>query len=100
MTTTTQFRGSDVVDPEQNVIGTIDDVMYDAEGNPTWAVVDLGLLRSSHYIPVVTGYLTDSGTFVVPYEKRTVKSAPKAHGAHVLDSELEAELAAYYELAN
>lgn len=57
-------------------------------------------MRSSHYVPVSTGYLTDDGTFVVPYEKRTVKSAPKAHGDHVLDSELEAELAEHYELAN
>lgn len=28
---TNHFRGSDVIDPDQNVIGTIDDVMYDAE---------------------------------------------------------------------
>ncbi len=30
---TIQYRGHDVVDQEQRMIGTIDDVLYDAEGS-------------------------------------------------------------------
>ena len=73
-----QYRGSDVVDPQQRLIGTIDDVVYDQHGTPTWAIVELGLLRTAHYLPVAAGYVADNGTFVVPYDKRTVKAAPKA----------------------
>ena len=28
------YRGSDVIDPEQRLIGTIDDVVYDDDGEP------------------------------------------------------------------
>jgi hypothetical protein len=93
------YRGSDVIDPEQRHIGTIDDVVYDIGGQPVWAVVELGLLRSAHYVPVAAGYLSDTGQFVVPYDKRTVKAAPKARRDHVLDRSVEADLIQHYELA-
>lgn len=96
---TTQFRGHDVVDSDYRLIGTIDDVMYDQSGEPTWAVVNLGLLKSSHYLPVTSGYLAEDGKFVVPYDKRTVKSAPKAQRDHVLAPEVEAKLQEHYEVA-
>jgi len=94
-----QYRGSDVIDPDQRLIGTIDDIVYDDDGEPIWAVVELGLMRSAHYLPVAAGYLTDGGDFVVPYDKRTVKAAPKARRDHVLDRQVEAALIAHYELA-
>lgn len=97
---TTHFRGHDVVDPENRLIGTIDDVMYNQQGEPVWAVVNLGLLKASHYIPVASGYLAENGTFVVPYDKRTVRSAPKAARDHVLDPEVELELQHHYDLAS
>jgi hypothetical protein len=93
------YRGSDVIDPEQRLIGRIDDLVYDVDGQPLWAVVELGLLRSAHYVPVAAGYLTENGKFVVPYDKRTVKSAPKARRDHVLDRGVEEELIQHYELA-
>jgi hypothetical protein len=98
MSSTIQYRGSDVLDPEQRLIGTIDDVVYDEDGHPTWAVVDLGLLRSAHYVPVAAGYLAETGKFIVPYDKRTVKAAPKASRDHVLDRSVETELIRHYEL--
>ncbi|MGB0111847.1 MAG: PRC-barrel domain-containing protein [Ilumatobacteraceae bacterium] len=97
---TTHFRGHDVVDTENRLIGTIEDVIYDVAGEPTWAVVDLGLLHSSHYLPVAAGYLTDDGNFVVPYDKRTVKSAPRAPRNHVMEPDTEIELQNYWELAS
>ncbi len=93
------YRGSDVVDPDQRLIGTIDDVVYDDRGQPIWAVVELGLLRAAHYLPMAAGYLTENGKFVVPYDKSTVKSAPRARRDHVLDRSDEAELIQHYELA-
>ena len=93
------FRGHDVVDPTHRLIGTISDVVYTDEGEPQWAVVDLGLLRSSHYIPVAAGYMSESGEFVVPYDKSIVKSAPKADRSHIVDRATESELERHYELA-
>ena len=92
------YRGSDVVDPDQRLIGTIDDVVYDDRGQPIWAVVELGLLRAAHYLPMAAGYLTENGKFVVPYDKSTVKAAPRARRDHVIDRSDEAELIRHYEL--
>lgn len=95
---TIHVRGHDVVDPDHRLIGTISDVLYDQQGEPEWAVVDLGLLRSAHYLPVVAGHLVESGEFVVPFDKRLVKGAPKADRRHSLDSVTEGELVRHYEL--
>ena len=92
------YRGHDVVDPSHRLIGTIRDVVYDKEGDPEWAVVDLGLLRSSHYLPIAAGYMSESGEFVVPYDKKQVKSAPKAESGHIVDSAAKTELHRHYEL--
>ena len=96
---TTHFRGHDVVDPDHRLIGTISDVLYDQQGEPEWAVVDLGLLRSAHYLPVAAGYMSESGEFVVPFDKRIVKGAAKADRRHFLDSATEGDLLRHYELS-
>lgn len=93
------FRGHDVVDPNRRLIGTISDVVYGSEGDPQWAVVDLGLLRSAHYLPISAGYMSESGELVVPYDKKTVKAAPKADRGHLVDSTTHSELTRHYELA-
>jgi hypothetical protein len=95
---TMQYRGHDVVDPHHKLVGTINDVLYDAEGEPTWAVVDVGLLRASHYVPVSVGYTAEDGTFVVPFEKPFVTAAPKADRSHTLDPATESDLKRYYGL--
>lgn len=92
------YRGHDVVDPTHRLIGTISDVVYDDVGTPQWAVVDLGLLRSSHYLPVAAGYMSQNGEFVVPYDKKLVKAAPKADRSHVIDESVSQELQRHYEL--
>ncbi len=92
------YRGHDVVDPTHRLIGTISDVVYDSSGDPQWAVVDLGLLRSSHFLPIAAGYMSEAGEFVVPYDKRIVKSAPKADRRHLVDSATTQRLRRHYEL--
>jgi len=95
---TSGYRGHDVVDPAHRLIGTISDVVYDGGGDPQWAVVDLGLLRSSHFLPISAGYMSEAGEFVVPYDKRVVKSAPKADRSHLVDSVTSQQLQRHYEL--
>ena len=92
------YRGHDVVDPTHRLIGTISDVVYTSDGDPTWAVVDLGLLRSSHYLPIAAGYMSEAGEFVVPYDKKTVKTAPKADRSHLVDRQTTQALQRHYEL--
>ncbi len=94
----TGYRGHDVVDPSHRLIGTISDVVYGDDGGPQWAVVDLGLLRSSHYLPIGAGYMSDTGEFVVPYEKRVVKAAPKADRSHLVDRPTREQLERHYEI--
>ena len=96
---TMQYRGHDVVDPNHKLVGTINDVLYDAEGEPTWAVVDVGLLRASHYVPVSVGYTADDGTFVVPFDKQVVTVGSQGRSfAHAWTRSTESELVRYYEL--
>ena len=92
------YRGHDVVDPSHRLIGTISDVVYDQEGGPQWAVVDLGLMRSSHYLPIAAGYMSEAGEFVVPYDKKIVKAAPKADRGHLVDRTMQHELHRHYEM--
>lgn len=91
------FRGHDVVDPSHRLIGTISDVVYASSGDRQWAVVDLELLRSSHYVPIEAGHMSEAGEFVVPYDKQVVKSAPKADRNHLVDWSLKSELTQHYE---
>lgn len=72
------FRGHDVVDEAHRLIGTISDVVDDDLGDPRWAVVDLGMLRASHDVPVAAGHTSQNGEFVVPFDEQVVKAAPKA----------------------
>lgn len=92
------FRGHDVVDSARRLIGTISDVVYDESGDPQWAVVDLGLLRSAHYLPVSSGRMSRQGEFVVPYDKTTVKAAPQADRRHVVGPVLSRQLSEHYHL--
>jgi hypothetical protein len=93
----TGCQGHDVVDKSHRLIGTISDVVYDSGGDPQWAVVDLGLLRSSHFLPILAGYMSEAGEFVVPYDKHIVKSAPKADRSHLVYATTSRHLERHYE---
>lgn len=75
----TRSRGHDVVVNDRRLIGTISDVLYDKRGDIERAVVDLGLLRSTHFLPVVSGHKLENGESVPPFDKQMVSGAPKAH---------------------
>ncbi len=92
------YRGHTVVDPDRKQIGTISDVVYDESGSPAWAVVDMGPLRASHYLPVAPGYMSESGEFVVPFDRHQVKKAPKADKVHFVDAMTESKRNRHYEL--
>ena len=92
----TSLRGHDVVDHARRLIGTITDVVHDEDGAARWAVVDLGLLQSSHYVPLTAGTVNDTGELVVPFDKNRVKTAPQARRDHLVDVGLVRELERHY----
>ena len=92
------LTGHVVVDDHHQKVGTVSDVLYDDRGEPRWAVVDPGPLRSEKFVPVEGSYVTERGDVVIPYGKDQVKHAPKAGRDHVMDSRMDSVLAKHYEV--
>lgn len=100
------YTGHQVLDERGDDVGRVIDVIYtdpgtsgDGSMTPNWLVVDPGVLRSAHYVPIEGSYVTDTGALVVPWDKRWIKSAPKANGDHLLTIDQIADLEAHYALA-
>ena len=101
------FTGHQVIDERGERIGQITDVLYDdpnagdigdpsISSQPTWVVVDPGLLRAAHYVPVAGSYRSVDVDIVVPWDKAWIKSAPKARGDHQLSRVDIQDLAQHY----
>lgn len=101
------YTGHDVIDERGDRIGQITDVIYDdptadvigdplISPKPIWLVVDPGLLRAAHYVPVAGSSRSVNGDVVVPWDKEWVKSAPKARGDHLLSRLDLHDLAQHY----
>ena len=98
------YTGHHVIDEHGHDIGRVADVIYtdptttdDGSMVPHWLVVDPGVLRAAHYVPVDGSYVTEDGQVVVPWDKNWIKSAPKANGDHVLTNDQITELEQHYE---
>jgi uncharacterized protein (TIGR02271 family) len=92
--------GSTVYGSDGDKIGQVGQVYLDDEtGRPEWATVRTGLFGTSEsFVPLGQSSLTGDGV-TVPYDKSTVKDAPRVdvdHG-HLSQSE-EAELYRHYGL--
>ena len=80
----TDFVGHEVLDERGLHLGTVTDVVDSPQdGHAEFLVVDPGLLRPAHYVPVARSYHTNEGQIVVPWDKHWVKTAPRATGDHV-----------------
>ena len=91
-----QVLGQRVVSEHGEMIGRVNDVLIDDSATDrAWAVVSTGLLRTEHFVPLAEAYVGIDGNVVVPYEKNTVKKAPRAD-EHVLTAPVREKLAAYY----
>src|SRR4051812_16944034 len=91
------WRGQTMVDNDGDKIGTIDEIYLDAETNePEWAVVSTGLFGNKQsFVPL--GDASASGDGVrVPFEKATVKDAPRIDPDGRLSQEGERELYRHY----
>jgi sporulation protein YlmC with PRC-barrel domain len=94
-----QVLGHRMVTERGTVIGRVNDVLIDETAtDDAWAVVSTGVLRSERFVPLTAAYLAADGDVVVPYDKNTVKRAPRADD-HVLTTPVRRELAEYYGTA-
>jgi hypothetical protein len=94
------WLGQPVIDENSHPIGKVIDIVYDddAAAKPDWAVVGVGPLRKGHYMPLTSAYRTSDGRLVVPYDQRSVKSAPKAAKNQVMTREDRAEARRHYNV--
>jgi uncharacterized protein (TIGR02271 family) len=92
-----QFRGEQLNDADGDKIGAIDEIYLDAEtGAPEWALVKTGLFGTkSTFVPLRDASETD-GALRVPFDKATVKDAPKMDPDGQLSQTEERELYRYY----
>jgi hypothetical protein len=89
-----------VVDIGHQLVGRVTDVLFDdREFAPRWAVVKTGLFGGEHFVPLHNSYVDEAGRLVVPFDKMSIKHAPKTRGDHVLSPEIAKELRDYYGVA-
>src|SRR3954467_6930253 len=91
------WRGQTMVDNDGDKIGTIDEIYLDAETNePEWAVVSTGLFGNKQsFVPLGDASGSRDGVRV-PFEKATVKDAPRIDPDGRLSQEEERELYRHY----
>jgi hypothetical protein len=95
------YSGRRMLDKRTEMIGKITDVLYDGNDlKPSWLIVDTGLLRSEHYVPADGAYETQGGDVVVPFDKRWIRSSPKADRRHVLPNGRREAIVAHYRTVN
>ena len=95
----TELLDREVINESGEKLGRVTDVLFSNDGqSPRWAVVSPGLLGSAHYVPLANAYTSSEGRVVVPYDKSTIKHAPKADRDHVLTPDVEEHLVRYDDI--
>ena len=94
------YANLDVIDRAGQKVGVVSDVVSDADTfQPTWLVVDVGVLHSSHYVPADVAERNADGQLVVPFDKELVKTATKPNRDHVLTPEEIDDLRIHYQMS-
>jgi sporulation protein YlmC with PRC-barrel domain len=96
---TNVYTHLEVIDRGGQKVGTVSDVVSDtATLEPRWLVVDIGMMKTSHYLPVEAVQRNDDGQLIIPFDKETVKAATKPNKGHVLTAEDDRELREHYRM--
>jgi hypothetical protein len=87
------------VQGEDDKIGTVGQIFVDPEsGNPNWVTVHTGLFgRRETFVPLDDA-TWDHEVLHVPFDKKTIKDAPRIDTDEALSPEHEADLYRYYRL--
>jgi sporulation protein YlmC with PRC-barrel domain len=93
------FRGHDLYDRDGEKIGAIEEIYLDAETNePEWALVHTGLFGTKRTFVPLSEASESEGTLTVPFDKVTVKDAPRVEPNGQLSQREQSELYGYYGL--
>jgi uncharacterized protein (TIGR02271 family) len=93
------WRGHEARASDGDKLGKIEDIYLDQQtGEPEWMAVKTGLFGGHvSFVPLAEARL-DGDAVAVPYDKATVKDAPRADADGELSQQEEAELYRYYGL--
>jgi uncharacterized protein (TIGR02271 family) len=96
---TLTWRGQTLFGTDGDKIGSIEEIYLDAETNqPEWALVNTGLFGTKHsFVPLQQASREGDGVRV-PYDKSTIKDAPKMDPDGRLSQDEEAQLYRHYGL--
>ena len=94
------WRGQDALDADGDRIGSIEEIYLDAQTDePEWALVNTGMFGTKRsFVPLRDAAESDGEGIRVPFDKATVKDAPKIDPDGRLSHDEEAELYRHYGL--
>jgi len=94
-----KYRGQDLYDRDGDKIGGIEEIYLDAETNePEWGLVTTGFFGSKQTFVPLREASEQDGSLSVPFEKDTVKDAPRIEPNGQLSQQEERELYEHYGL--
>ena len=93
------WRGQELRSSDDDKLGTIEEIYLDTRTDePEWALITTGLFGSKQsFVPLRDASQSDEG-ITVPFDKATVKDAPKIDPDGELSQQQEAELYRHYGL--
>jgi sporulation protein YlmC with PRC-barrel domain len=72
------LRGQDLYGSDGEKLGTIEEIYLDTDTDqPEWALIATGMFGTKQSFVPLSGLSQDGDTATVPYDKATVKDAPK-----------------------
>ncbi|PZS20285.1 MAG: photosystem reaction center subunit H [Acidimicrobiales bacterium] len=91
------WRGKDVLDPEKDKIGRLEEVYFDAETDQAmFLVVRTGVVSHHHILIPAGGVITSPNDVTVGVSKDAVKSAPRVELGGEFSEEDEVQAFRYY----
>jgi len=96
----TRYIGHDVVDRNDNKIGTLECLWSDHTGQPAFLGVRTGwFMGKTHVVPAHRAEVNSSAqTIRLPYEEERIKRAPSYDGNMELSENIEREVGSYYNI--
>src|SRR3954454_24695175 len=91
------WRGQQLTDADGDKVGTIEEIYLDnGTQEPEWALVSTGLFGNKQTFVPLADATPDENGVRVPYDKATVKDAPRIDPDGSLSHDEEAQLYQYY----
>ena len=94
------WEGRELVDPQGDRIGTIQDIYLDDQtGQPEWLAVRTGMFGMRHSFVPIAGASLQGDEVVSRWDKQTVKDAPTADADGALSQDEENRLYTHYGMS-